>query len=657
MWTTAKTSSKRRRGTTGSYGTFSIDAAGNWSYARTADLQSMNDGDLLTDSFTVTSVDGTDSETVTVTIEGLNDQPSVSGVITATRTEDEDAFTVDLLAGASDPDNSNILTIANLTVTGDTIGITRSSNQLTVAPAAYNALAINQSEVITYRYDIIDGQGGSVAQHATITITGLNDAPQVGGPVLASATEDDNIREVNLLNPASDPDTGDVLSVDPLTLTLVSGDERGVSVGTNLLTVDPAVYNYLAMGQEEVIVYEYDIIDGNGGSVRQTASITVMGVNDAPTAADDTATTTSGTPVDVVVLDNDSDPDGDTLTPVLLTLPSNGTAEVNDDGTVTYTPNEAFVGTDTFTYSVEDGSESSSSATVTITVEPLAENPVFATVSGPDWAVAGQTLAYFAETLGPTDSLSWEVTDTDGILLAMGSGNDFTYMPTETGVQSVQVTATSSSGATATQTLTLNVEAVGVVDGDLYVAGTNGNDVLEIVTDGGGTVQVYRDQQLIGSFGDVTGTVVINGFGGDDVIEVTQQTSLPTLISGGDGNDSITGGSGRDQIDGGAGQDLIYGRNGSDVLIGGEAADIIFGGNGSDWIDGGEGDDLLFGENANDTLIGGQGADEIFGGRGKDLLIGLEEEDVLGDDLGKDLIENGPALALQDDPKKKDKKK
>ena len=59
----------------GSYGDFTIDANGNWSYNRTADLESMNAGDVLTDSFTVASADGTASQQVTITISGENDDP------------------------------------------------------------------------------------------------------------------------------------------------------------------------------------------------------------------------------------------------------------------------------------------------------------------------------------------------------------------------------------------------------------------------------------------------------------------------------------------------------------------------------------------------------------------------------------------------------
>ncbi|GAA5116469.1 hypothetical protein GCM10023339_25180 [Alloalcanivorax gelatiniphagus] len=90
--------------------------------------------------------------------------------------------------------------------------------------------------------------------------------------------------------------------------------------------------------------------------------------NRAPVADDDSATTLQGTPVDVPVLVGDTDPDGDDLSVTEVTEPDNGTAVVNADGTVRYTPDAGFSGSDTFDYTVEDGNDGSDTATVTVTV-------------------------------------------------------------------------------------------------------------------------------------------------------------------------------------------------------------------------------------------------------------------------------------------------
>ena len=99
--------------------------------------------------------------------------------------------------------------------------------------------------------------------------------------------------------------------------------------------------------------FTYTVSDGQGGSA--TATVTVTVTNRAPEAVNDATTTASGTPVIVPVLTNDSDPEHAPLTVTAVTPGANGTVTINADGTVTYTPNPDFHGTDTFSYTVSDG--------------------------------------------------------------------------------------------------------------------------------------------------------------------------------------------------------------------------------------------------------------------------------------------------------------
>ena len=332
----------------------------------------------VTLSYTISDLAGaTDTATVTITITGENDGPSVSGAVAATQTEDDAPFVVDLLAGASDPDTSDVLNVSGLTLdSGDASGITVSvdGNSVNVDPSAYNHLAVGESEVVTYSYLVDDGNGGTVPQTATITIEGRNDGPSVSGAIAATQTEDDAPFVVDLLAGASDPDTSDVLNVSGLTLDSGVASGITVSVDGNSVNVDPSAYNHLAVGESEVVTYSYLVDDGNGGTVPQTATITIEGRNDAPEAADDTASVNEDSAITIDVLFNDGDVDGDSLTIVGASEPANGSIALVA-GEFVYTPDADFFGTDSFTYTIADGNGGFDTATVDVTVNAVNDAP------------------------------------------------------------------------------------------------------------------------------------------------------------------------------------------------------------------------------------------------------------------------------------------
>jgi hypothetical protein len=97
----------------------------------------------------------------------------------------------------------------------------------------------------------------------------------------------------------------------------------------------------------------------------------VTGVNDAPTAVDDVAITKLETAVIISPLSNDTDPDTtDTKSIASFGQGANGTVTDNGNGTLTYTPATDFIGSDSFTYTMEDGHAASDMATVNVTVSP-----------------------------------------------------------------------------------------------------------------------------------------------------------------------------------------------------------------------------------------------------------------------------------------------
>ena len=101
--------------------------------------------------------------------------------------------------------------------------------------------------------------------------------------------------------------------------------------------------------------FDYTIADGQGGTDTGHVSVTVTAVNDAPVAANDSATTAAGTPVTISVLANDSDVEGSALGVGTASDPPHGTVVANANGTITYTPDAGYSGSDAFGYTASDG--------------------------------------------------------------------------------------------------------------------------------------------------------------------------------------------------------------------------------------------------------------------------------------------------------------
>ncbi len=372
-----------------------ISVNGNIVTVTPAAYGSLNTGQSSVINFSYNVIDGNGgsvAQTASITITGITDvvnqNPVVSTPVTATFTEDDAVSMVNLLTNASDPDAGDVLSITTPTIGGDQSGISVNGNIVTVTPAAYGSLNTGQSSVINFSYNVIDGNGGSVAQTASITITGITDVvnqnPVVSAPVTATFTEDDAVAMVNLLTNASDPD-GDTLSI---TTPTISGDQTGISVNGNIVTVTPAAYGSLNTGQSSVINFSYNVIDGNGGSAAQTASITITGITDVVNqnpvvSAPVTATFTEDDAVAMVnLLTNASDPDGDTLSITTPTISGDQSGISVNGNIVTVTPSayssliggqSAVIG---FSYNVIDGNGGSVAQTATITINGVNRNPV-----------------------------------------------------------------------------------------------------------------------------------------------------------------------------------------------------------------------------------------------------------------------------------------
>ena len=322
-----------------------------------------------TETFTYTVSDGsggTDTGTVVVTVNNVNEQPIANDDTTTTVAEDSADNIINVLTNDTDPDGDTLtITAVGTGSQGGTIQIADGASSIRYTPAA------DKFGTETFTYTISDGNGGSDTATVTVTITPVNDNPDAVDdtlPVLQDSTN--NTLDV-LANDLIAPDEGETL-----TITAVGATNNG---GTVTIANDNRSLVYApAAGFVGTETFTYTISDGNGGSDTATVTVQVGNVNDPPVAVDDTATVLEDAAATTInVLTNDTDADGDTLTVTAVGATNHGgTVAIATDGkSVLYTPFANFNGTETFTYTVSDGNGGSDTATVTVTVSPVNDVP------------------------------------------------------------------------------------------------------------------------------------------------------------------------------------------------------------------------------------------------------------------------------------------
>ncbi len=163
---------------------------------------------------------------------------------------------------------------------------------------------------------------------------------------------------------------------DPLSAVLVSGPSHGtLSLGSGGgFTYTPTP------GYTGIDSFTYRASDGAAQSNLATVNITVTpsGSSGAPTATDDTYTLEEDAPLTVPtpgVLANDSDPQNDSLTAVLVTDPSHGTLRLNSNGSFTYVPDLNYNGPDRFTYKASDGTNVGNTVSVSLMINSSPDGP------------------------------------------------------------------------------------------------------------------------------------------------------------------------------------------------------------------------------------------------------------------------------------------
>ncbi|MCU0692773.1 MAG: Ig-like domain-containing protein, partial [Polyangiaceae bacterium] len=161
---------------------------------------------------------------------------------------------------------------------------------------------------------------------------------------------------------------------------VLANDESMVELPLELRIETPPEHGTATIEPDSTITYKpnanyfgddafvYGVTDGNGDDVTANVAVSVAAVNDMPVAVDDNASTARDESVEIAVLANDTDVEGDTLAVVSASSPEHGSASIGSAGQIAYTPDTSFEGSDEFQYTVEDSAGAQATATVRVEV-------------------------------------------------------------------------------------------------------------------------------------------------------------------------------------------------------------------------------------------------------------------------------------------------
>ncbi|MET3440641.1 VCBS repeat-containing protein [Variovorax paradoxus] len=636
-------------GTAGSngYGSFALATDGNWTY--TADnsqsaIQQLGAGQSLSDSFTAVSSDGTASQVVTVTITGTNDVPVIGGVASGALSED---------ASTPNLSTSGALTIAdvdqgqsNFASQASTGGSNGYGNFTLAADGSWTYTADNSQSAIQQLgagQSINDSftavsSDGTASQVVTVTITGTNDVPVIGGVASGAVSEDastPNLSTSGALTIA-DVDAGES------SFTAQAGTAGSNGYGSFALAAN-GNWTYTANNSQTAIqqlaagqsISDSFTAVSSDGTANRVVTVTIAGTNDAPvlsaaaTPALASVNEDAGAPAGAVGtlvsslvnlnppaggLDNVTDADNGAITGIALTgvNAANGSWWYSTNGGA----NWAAVG------AVSDASALLLAANANTRVYFQGNLNFNGTLSDGitfrAWdqtsGVAGTTVS--TVTNGNSSAFS-SATDTASITVSAVNDNPVAVADRIIVSNSTLVTLSASSllgNDTDIDGLALTITSVGGAVGisGLTLDATNGTISFTSGSTAGATAGSFQYTVSDGAGGTATATATIDvravstGNGADTIDLSTAGTYQASYIDGRGGADDLTGGAAGDVFIGGSG-------NGNDDLTGSGGNDLLVGGGGDDTLSGGAGNDVLRGGTGNgDTMDGGAGSEDLL---------------------------------------------
>jgi hypothetical protein len=425
------------------------------------------------DSFTYEVDGGAGEATVSVTVTAVNDAPTITSGADVSVDEDSGSTTAAGWATgiSAGPANESGQALTLTVVATDSAlfaagpDVDELTGDLTFTPAvdAFGSTNVD----ITVSDDGGTGAGGddTTVVSFSITIDAVNDAPAFTPGADQVVPEDAGPQAVAgwaagiAAGPANESGQDLAFTLTPVNPSLFTAGPA-VSATTGDLTYTPADD---ATGTTSIDVELRDNgTTANGGVDTATAmfSITLVGVNDDPTALDDTLEVDEGDPateVDVLANDEQAPDTGETLAVTAVGTASRGTASLVA-GVVRYQPSADEYGSDTFTYTIVDGNGGSDTAIVNVTIAPVNDVPSF--TKGPDQSVnedaGAQSVGTWATSIStgpPNESAqvpSFDVAaDNTGLFSvqpAISAAGTLTYTPAPNANGSATVTVSLSDG-------------------------------------------------------------------------------------------------------------------------------------------------------------------------------------------------------------------
>ncbi|MFW1445492.1 tandem-95 repeat protein, partial [Vibrio parahaemolyticus] len=313
-------------------------------------------------TYTVTDGQLTDEAKVTVTVNPVNDAPIIK--VEAVESITEDAVNTDTVVATltvrdtDTPEDQLTVSLENnsngyFVLVGDEVKLTQAGVD-----------AVNNDELnlkdLTISASVSDGVNPTANDSDSLVVNRVNDAPTVENAIADQVlSEDFDAYTIDLNEVFKDSDSSLEFSVS-------GNNSIQISIVNGVATITPtADWN----GSKALT---FTATDPSGQSVSQTVNFTVAPVADIVA---DKATVVEDTPTIIKVLGNDTFEGDGVVSLDANNGPANGLVSVNPDGSVTYTPNDNYQGTDSFTYIVTSGGVSEST-TVSVDVTPVNDAPV-----------------------------------------------------------------------------------------------------------------------------------------------------------------------------------------------------------------------------------------------------------------------------------------